>query len=209
MGAMRGKLITIEGGEGAGKSTNITFIKEYVEEKGLTPVMTREPGGTVLGERVRQMVLSPDSGEVAAEAELLLMFAARAQHIRDVIRPALEQGRWVICDRFIDASWAYQGAGRGIDSQYLAFLERWILAGLMPDMTLLLDLPVETGMARVSQRGASDRFEQEQLSFFERVRAAYRQRAEDCKDRFIVIDASQDLPRVQASLADALDTLLL
>lgn len=186
----RGRLITLEGGEGAGKSTLLRGLEEHLRGQGVDLVVTREPGGTVVGEAVRGVVLDAANNELSAEAELLLMFASRAQLVRQVIEPALAAGRWVLCDRFTDASYAYQGGGRGQPVERIAELERWAAMGLKPDVTLLLDLPVSTGRARAAGRGDADRIEVEGDAFFERVRAAYRERAASEPARFRVLDAS-------------------
>jgi dTMP kinase len=201
--AARGKFISLEGGEGAGKSTLLAGLREYVEQHGIKLVQTREPGGTSLGEAVRAIVLDPTRSDLAAESELLLMFASRAQLVREVIEPALSAGQWVLCDRFADASYAYQGGGRGQPVQRIAELERWACAGVKPDLTLLLDLPVATGRARAAGRGDADRIEIEADSFFERVRASYRERAAAEPQRFRVIDASHSPAAVlhEATLA--------
>jgi len=187
---MRGRLITLEGGEGAGKSTLLRGLEAHLRERGVDLVVTREPGGTVVGEAVRGVVLDAANNELCAEAELLLMFASRAQLVRQVIDPALAAGRWVLCDRFTDASYAYQGGGRGQPVERIAELERWAAHGLKPDVTLLLDLPVSTGRARAAGRGEADRIEVEGDAFFERVREAYRERASADPARFRVLDAS-------------------
>ncbi|MGC1549168.1 MAG: dTMP kinase [Rhodanobacter sp.] len=198
----RGKFISLEGGEGAGKSTLLAGLREHFIAQGIDLRLTREPGGTPLGEAVRTMVLSPTHREVCAESELLLMFAARAQLVREVIEPALAAGQWVLCDRYVDASYAYQGGGRGQPSERIAELERWACAGLKPELTLLLDLPVATGRARAAGRSEADRIEVEADAFFERVRAVYRQRAATDPERFRVIDASQSAVAVlQAAVA--------
>ncbi|MFC4761518.1 dTMP kinase [Dyella koreensis] len=186
----RGKFISLEGGEGAGKSTLLAGLREHIVTHGVDLVLTREPGGTELGEAVRAIVLDPARHGMVAEAELLLMFASRAQLVREVIEPALAAGRWVLCDRFTDASYAYQGGGRGQPVERIAELERWATDGLSPDITLLLDLPVATGRARAAGRGEADRIEVEADAFFERVREAYRARAATDAARFRVIDAS-------------------
>lgn len=189
---MAGLFITLEGGEGAGKSTLIQGLRQWLaSEHGTEPMLTREPGGTRLGEAIRTLVLDAGQDQVSAEAELLLMFAARAQHVREVLEPALAAGRVVLCDRFTDASYAYQGGGRGQPLERIAALEAWAVAGLQPDLTLLLDLPPALGHRRIAGRGDHDRIENEQQAFFERVRAAYRARAEACPGRFHLIDASQ------------------
>lgn len=204
----RGKFITMEGGEGAGKSTNMHFVHELLRGAGKEGVVTREPGGTALGEKLRGLLLDKSGDPMAEDTELLLMFAARAEHLAKVIVPALEAGRWVLCDRFTDATFAYQGGGRGITLERIAALEQWVQRGLQPDATLLLDIPVELGAARVRNRGAQDRFELEKSEFFERVRAMYLRRAAQDPARFIVVDASVELTRVQSALAAAIRRLL-
>lgn len=208
MSPKRGLFVTIEGGEGVGKSTNITFIADQLERAGINFQLTREPGGTPLAEDIRQLLLTPRKESVAETTELLMMFASRAQHIAEVIEPALQRGDWLICDRFTDATYAYQGGGRGIDQQKISDLERWVQGDLRPDYTLLLDAPVAVGMARANKRGELDRFEQEQRQFFENVRNAYLSMAEQYSDRYRVIDASQSLEQVQVSLADVLATMI-
>jgi dTMP kinase len=204
----RGCFITLEGIEGAGKSTVARYILEWLQARGQPAVLTREPGGTPLAERVRELVLQPDGEAIPADAEMLLMFAARSLHLANLIRPALDRGDWVICDRFTDATRAYQGGGRGLDRTAIEALARLVHADLQPDLTLLLDLPVATGMARArARRGQTDRFEQEQATFFERVRAAYLELARADAPRFCIVDAARDLPAVQASVARALTGL--
>jgi dTMP kinase len=201
----RGRFITLEGIEGAGKSTVARYILEWLQSRGQPAVLTREPGGTPLAERVRELVLKPDGEAVPADAEMLLMFAARSLHLANLIRPALARGEWVICDRFTDATRAYQGGGRGLERTSIESLAHLVHADLQPDLTVLLDLPVATGMARArARRGANDRFEQEQGAFFERVRVAYLELARADAQRFCVVDAARDLPAVQASVAQAL-----
>ena len=190
MTAPRGKFISLEGGEGAGKSTLLAGLRERFAARGIDLLLTREPGGTDLGEAVRSILLDPARRGMSAESELLLMFASRAQLVREVIEPALAAGRWVLCDRYVDASYAYQGGGRGQPVERIAALEAWACAGLKPDLTLLLDLPVSTGRARAAGRGEVDRIEVEADAFFERVREAYRARAAAEPERFRVIDAS-------------------
>lgn len=202
----KARFITLEGGEGVGKTTNLEFIEQHLAYRGIEFIRTREPGGTPLGEAVRDLLLGFQG--MHAEAELLLMFAARAQHVREVIRPALEAGRWVVCDRFTDASYAYQGGGRGLDTAAIGFLENWVQEDLRPDLTLLLDAPLEVGLGRAKKRGPADRFESETLAFFERVRAAYLGRAERFPERIKRVDASRPLPEVQADIARHLDALL-
>lgn len=185
-----GKLISIEGGEGAGKTTVFNAIRQYLSDAGITVIGTREPGGTAVGERIRELLLSPDH-RIAPEAELLLMFASRAQLVRELIHPALAQGQYVLTDRFTDASFAYQGGGRGLPLAQIEALERDFV-GIRPDLTLLLDLGVEQGMARAQSRGqALDRIEQERTDFFLRVRETYLQRAAQEPHRIVIIDASQ------------------
>lgn len=195
-----GRFITVEGIEGAGKSSNLQYLRERLEEAGHRVVTTREPGGTPLGEEVRGLLLDRREGGMAAETELLLMFAARAEHLERKILPALEQGTWVLCDRFTDASYAYQGGGRGIDWQRIQTLETWLQGDFRPDLTLLFDLPAGLGLERAGRRSAPDRFEQETVRFFERVREAYLQRARQDPGRFRVIDASRPLAEVRARI---------
>jgi dTMP kinase len=204
---MRPRFITLEGGEGVGKSTNLAFIEQYLISRGVDLVRTREPGGTPLGERIRGLLL--ESADMSSHAELLLVFAARAQHVAEVIRPALAAGQWVLSDRFTDASYAYQGGGRELEVSIIGFLEQWVQQEIKPDLTLLLDAPVEIGMARARNRGAADRFEAENLRFFEKVRAAYLARAAEFPERIKRVDASGTLESVQAAIAGHLDHLLL
>ena len=203
-----GRFISLEGGEGAGKSTLLAGLHEYFARSGIELVQTREPGGTPLGEAVRTIVLDPAQRGIEPEAELLLMFAARAQLVRELIEPALAAGRWVLCDRFTDASYAYQGGGRGQPRERIETLERWATEGLKPDLTLLLDLPVETGRARAAGRGEADRIESEADAFFERVRGTYRELARQEPQRFRIIDASQPVDGVLRSAIDAVAPLL-
>ena len=199
---MKGSFITVEGIEGVGKTTNIDFIHQQLLAAGREVVLTREPGGTPLGEAVRGLLLDPAYTGMDSTCELQLMFAARAEHLAKVVWPALEQGQWVLCDRFTDATYAYQGGGRGIDSGVIARSWKTLVQGdFRPDLTLLLDVPVEIGLARAGKRGALDRFEQEKVAFFERVRAAYLEMAARSPQRYRVIDASQPLADVQQQLA--------
>lgn len=200
----RGKFITLEGGEGVGKTTNLTFIKDYLQQQGMTVTVTREPGGTALAEKIRQLVLAVDSESIAEITELLLMFAARAQHIQHVIEPALAQGVWVLCDRFTDATYAYQGGGRKVSIATIALLEQLVQGDLRPDLTLLLDAPIEIGMERAQKRGTFDRFEAEKISFFTRVREMYLTRATEQPKRIKVIPAHQPLIEVQNEIIDVL-----
>lgn len=204
----RGKFITLEGGEGAGKSSNIPFIEAYLRERDIPLLMTREPGGTPLSERIRAILLDKQEQHMSSDTELLLMFAARAQHLEQVILPALADGRWVVCDRFTDATYAYQGGGRGIASERIAVLEQWVQGDFRPDKTLVFDLPVATGLARAGQRSSPDRFEQEAHGFFERVREAYLARARAVPQRYAIIDASVDLAGVQSQIEAILADLL-
>jgi dTMP kinase len=204
---MKGRLISLEGGEGAGKSTLLAGLRAHFERSELDVLYTREPGGTPVGEAVRALVLDPAHRGMAVETELLLMFAARAQLVREVLQPALTVGRWVLCDRFTDASYAYQGGGRGVDAARIGELESLATGGLKPDLTLLLDLPVAHGRARASQRGDADRIEAERDDFFERVRATYLARAQAEPQRFRVIDASQPADSVLQAAVNAIDAL--
>jgi dTMP kinase len=204
----RGRFITLEGGEGAGKSTLLAGLRDYLQGRGVQLLQVREPGGTPLGEAIRSLVLDPAHAALSAESELLLMFASRAQLVRERIRPALGGGQWVLCDRYVDASYAYQGAGRGQPIERIADLERWACDGVKPDLTLLLDLPVSTGRARAAGRGAADRIEAEADAFFERVRQAYRERAQAEPQRFRVIDAGLPPDQVlQAAIVAIADLL--
>ncbi|HIF54802.1 MAG: dTMP kinase [Methylococcales bacterium] len=204
----QGKFITLEGGEGVGKSTNLSFVKQLLETHKIDVITTREPGGTIIAEKIRQLLLDKGDEVVSEQTELLLMFAARAQHIQQVIQPALRQGKWVLCDRFTDATYAYQGGGRGMDVSVIAWLENHVQGGLRPHLTLLLDAPVEIGMERAQKRAELDRFESEKQHFFEQVRTAYLQRAASNPQQIKVIDASQSLPDVQAAISDSLQMLI-
>ncbi len=199
MNKFGGRFITLEGGEGAGKSTNLEYVRRHLEQAGCDVMVTREPGGTALGERIRTLLLDPDS-EIHADTELLLMFAARAQHLQEKVFPALERGMWVLCDRFTDATYAYQGGGRGLDERRIEVLEQWVQSEFKPDMTLLFDIPVEAGLERAGRRGQLDRFEQERETFFNSVRQTYLDRAGNDPVRFRVIDASRELAAVQLQL---------
>lgn len=206
--AERGYFITVEGIEGAGKSTQMDVIGDFLDAKGIRVVMTREPGGTPLGEAVRGLLLNPDIRGMSMDAELLLVFAARAEHLHEVIRPALEAGHWVLSDRFTDATFAYQGGGRGIEASRIAALEQWVQGALRPDLTLLLDVPVAVGMARIAERGGRDRFEREQSDFFQRIRDNYLQRAAAEPQRFRRIDASVAAEQVSRDVLSAVGALL-
>ena len=206
----RGKFITLEGTEGAGKSTARLFIMKYLEKAGITVVITREPGGTDVAENIRQILLKRDEQEIVlAETELLLMFAARAQHIRHRIEPTLASGKWVLSDRYIDASYAYQHGGRGLPLNFINALDMQIVGKLYPDLTLLLDLPAELGMTRAEHRGAGkDRIEQEKMDFFKRVRDTYLERAKQDTKRIKVVDASVSVPEVQQQIQRILDNFI-
>ena len=203
-----GLFITVEGVEGAGKSTNLSYIISYLEQSGIDVIHTREPGGTPFAESVRELLLAPREENVDEVAELLLMFAARAQHLKSLIQPALKQGKWVVCDRFTDATYAYQGAGRELGFDIVAKLEQLVQKDFRPDRTFFLDISVEQGMQRVISRGEKDRFELEQSQFFERVRNAYLAMVEQQPERFILIDSSQSLDQVQLDIKHKLDLLL-
>ena len=203
---MVAKFITVEGTEGVGKTTNVNFIKSWLRQKEVQFVATREPGGTPLAEEIRDLLLKPRDELVVSSAELLLMFAGRAQHLNKVILPALQADTWVLCDRFTDATYAYQGFGRQMSRELIVQLENIVQGDIRPDLTLLLDIPVEIGLERANDRGDPDRFEQEQQDFFNRVRAGYLSLANENSDRYVVIDASQELQGVQTDIALALDT---
>ncbi|MBT3197299.1 MAG: dTMP kinase [Gammaproteobacteria bacterium] len=195
-----GKFITVEGSEGVGKSTNIAYMAQQLEQQGIDLIQSREPGGTPLGEEVRDLLLDHRHTGMSQDAELLLMFAARAEHLSQLILPALEAGQWVLCDRFTDASFAYQGSGRGIPADRIEVLEQWVQQGLQPDFTLLLDIDPEVGLRRAAERGGLDRFEREEIAFFHRVREGYLQRAMKFPQRFHRVDAAQPLAEVQREI---------
>ncbi|WP_111642016.1 dTMP kinase [Marinimicrobium alkaliphilum] len=204
----QGRFLVLEGTEGVGKSTNLAFVRQWLEARGLDVVVTREPGGTPLAEEVRELLLAPREETVVPTAELLLIFAARAQHLAQVIEPALARGAWVLCDRFTDATYAYQGGGRGLDTGVIAQLETLVQGERRPDLTLVLDIEPAQGLARASRRGALDRFESEEIAFFERVRAAYRARAQAAPERYALVDAGLPLADVQAAIDAQLTVLL-
>jgi len=204
----KGKFITVEGIEGVGKSTNIEFLAGLVESAGHAVLRTREPGGTPMAESIRELLLEHGHEPVPDVAELLLFFAARSLHLHNAIRPALERGTWVICDRFTDASRAYQGSGRGLDMAMINRLADWVQEGLEPQLTLLLDAPAAVGMARAGARGQSDRLESEQASFYTRVRNGYLDLALAYPERFHVVDASRPIDEVQASIRQAMARIL-
>ena len=205
---MKGLFVTLEGPEGAGKSTNREYLADRLRARGLDVVLTREPGGTPLAERIRDLLLTPADEPMAIDTELLLVFAARAQHLAQVIRPALARGAVVLCDRFTDATYAYQGGGRGLPLERIAQLETFVQGDLRPDLTLIFDLPVEVGLARAAARGRLDRFEQEGMRFFEAGRCAYLQRAEAAPSRYRVLDAGQPLSAVQRDVEALIPELL-
>lgn len=196
----RGRFLTIEGTEGVGKSTNLTYVQNWLSQRGIEVVVSREPGGTPFAEEIRALLLARRDEAVDETAELLLIFAARAQHLQQVIKPALARGAWVLCDRFTDATYAYQGGGRGLSLATIAQLEVLVQGELRPDLTLILDIDVELGLARARERGELDRFESETIAFFERVRSAYRARVQTSPSHYAVINAGQALVDVQAEL---------
>ncbi|MDH5392306.1 MAG: dTMP kinase [Gammaproteobacteria bacterium] len=196
----KAQFITLEGSEGVGKTTNLEYIESLLRDKAIDYVVTREPGGTDLGEQLRELLLGHQHTGMADDTELLMMFAARAEHLDKVIKPALARGQWVLCDRFTDATYAYQGGGRGIDPLRIKILEDYVQGDCRPDLTLLLDAPIEIGRERAGKRSAPDRFEKEQAAFFNKVRAAYLQRASDDSKRIKVIDASLELDAVKLQI---------
>ena len=209
MSNKRGLFLTLEGAEGVGKSTNIGFITQYLEKRGIEYVLTREPGGTQLAERIRDLLLAVQEEPMSELTELLLVFAARAQHLDKIIEPALATGKWVVCDRFTDATFAYQGAGRGLSMETIDQLQSMVQGDLRPDLTIILDLDPEIGMQRASNRGELDRFEREQQSFFRHVRQGYLDIAKAEPDRCTVIDASKALEDVKRNLLTVIEQRLL
>lgn len=200
----KGFFITVEGIEGVGKTTNIQFISDWLKQHEISFVASREPGGTPFAEEIREVLLQPREESVCDTSELLLMFAARAQHLETLIKPALERGEWVLCDRFTDATYAYQGGGRGLSVDMISQLETLVQEDFRPDAVILLDVPVEIGLGRASARGELDRIENEKAEFFEAVRQMYLQRAKQHPERYHIVDASQDLAGVQAQLEQVL-----
>ncbi len=200
-----GLFITLEGGEGAGKTTQMNRLRAWWESRGREVLVTRQPGGTPLAEEIRELLLGERGESVDDLTELLLMFAARAQFLSALVRPALARGVVVLCDRFTDSTWAYQGGGRGVDSDHIAALESLVHGDLQPDLTLLLDLPVEAGLERAGKRGAADRIEQEDRDFFDRVRRAYLEQAAAHPERFAVVDAAADPDSVWEAIRDVLE----
>lgn len=211
--SVQGLFITLEGGEGAGKTTSRAYISEFLRQQGIEVLETREPGGTEVSEAIRHVLLDSSLPSMHPDTELLLMFAARHEHLQTKIIPALQAGTWVICDRFTDATYAYQGYGRGLDQQRIAALETWVQGSLRPDYTLLFDIDVPTGMQRVRARSqqlavSADRFEQEKVDFFERIRAGYLERAQQYPQRYKLINASASLEQVQQQLAEILKSII-
>jgi len=204
---MRGKFISVEGGEGVGKSTNIEFIRQTLADRGIDVLVTREPGGTPLAEEIREILLARREESMVPSTELLLVFAARAQHLQRVILPALEKGQWVVSDRFTDATFAYQGYGRGLSLDDISDLEILVQKGLHPDVTILLDIDVEIGLQRARQRASLDRFEMEEIDFFKRVRQGYLARLNEEPERFALVNAGQELDAVQMDIAAVLQRL--
>ena len=204
---MSGKFITLEGGEGAGKTTCLKHVEQRIKEAGIELCVTREPGGTRTGEKIREILLDRGNFDILDDTELMLMFAARSQHLNELIRPALAADTWVLCDRFTDATYAYQGGGRGISNERIAILEEWVQQGLKPDLTLLLDLPVEIGLKRAGLRSTPDRFESENVSFMERMRSAYLEIAGSEPERVKVIDSAQELDDVLLQIDVVLNDL--
>lgn len=203
---MKGRFISVDGADGCGKSTHIDFIKDWLNERGAEVIHTREPGGTAFGELLRQILLNNDDVPISARSELLLIFAARMQHVEEIIVPNLNAGKWVLCERFTDATYAYQGGGRGIDTETIAMLEEWTHGDLQPNLTLLLDIPVEISVDRVSSRGnAQDRFERQELEFKESVRKAYQARAAQFPQRIRLIDANNTIEHVRAEISSVLE----
>lgn len=208
---MRGRFITFEGGEGVGKTTQLRRIGQWLGRRGVRVVSTREPGGTERAEQLREILLSHGSEPMPPPCELLLMFAARSTHLENLIRPAVERGDWVLCDRFTDATYAYQGGGRGMSTESIDALAKIVHPDMQPDLTILMDAPIETGMARASSRNGQqgpDRFETERVEFFERVRATYRERAAADPQRFHVVDASRTPEAVEEAIRAGIDRLL-
>lgn len=200
-----GKFLTLEGVDGAGKSTHLHWLAEHLRDRGLTVVSTREPGGCVLAERLREIVLDCP---MTLETETLLMFAARSEHLAQTVRPALARGDWVVCDRFTDATFAYQGSGRGLGALKVAELERWVHDGFKPDLTWLFDVPLEVAAQRLSLARTPDRFEQESAAFFERTRAGYHARAQGEMTRFCILDGTQRIEALRVQMTHSIDRLL-
>lgn len=204
----RGRFITLEGIEGVGKSTHLQFIRRYLKKVGLPFIITREPGGTLVAEAIRKVLLTQHKEIITHQTELLLMFAGRSQHIANVIQPALDAGQWVICDRFTDATYAYQGSGRGVPKEEIAGLEQWVQGDLRPDHVFLFDAPVRIALRRAKGRGKPDRFETEREDFFKRVRGGYLERAKQFPEIYRIIDARLPLKRVQNQVAKFMDHII-
>jgi dTMP kinase len=210
MSSVKTMFLTVEGVEGVGKSTNIETIRDFLSSQNIDYILTREPGGTVVAEQIRELLLAVNENDPLCElSELLLVFAARAQHLEKVIKPALTQGKWVICDRFTDATYAYQGGGRGLNRSTISELESLVQGELRPDLTIILDLDPRIGLRRVSARGELDRFELEKLEFFDKVRQTYLDIAAADPQRYVVIDAARDLETVKSNLVEVLTTVLM
>ena len=204
----KGLFITLEGIEGAGKSTVVDFIEDFLTKEGHDVIKTREPGGTVIGEQIREILLKNENYTLTYDTELLLVFSARAQHIQEVILPALSLGKIILCDRFTDASYAYQGGGRGIDASRINLLEKWVQGDLRPNLTLLFDLDVSIGMQRTKKRSDADRFEQEEINFFEKIRNTYLERAKNEPQRFRIINSASSLENVKEQIVTILKDFL-
>ena len=204
----KGLFITLEGIEGAGKSTVVDFIEDFLTKEGHDVIKTREPGGTVIGEQIREILLKNENYTLTYDTELLLVFSARAQHIQEVILPTLSSGKIILCDRFTDASYAYQGGGRGIDASRINLLEKWVQGDLRPNLTLLFDLDVSIGMQRTKKRSDADRFEREEINFFEKIRNTYLERAKKEPQRFRIINAASSLENVKEQIVTILKDFL-
>ena len=204
----KGLFITLEGIEGAGKSTAVDFIEDFLTKEGHDVIKTREPGGTVIGEQIREILLKNENSTLTYDTELLLVFSARAQHIQEVILPALSSGKIILCDRFTDASYAYQGGGRGIDASRINLLEKWVQGDLRPNLTLLFDLDVSIGMQRTKKRSDADRFEREEINFFEKIRNTYLERAKNEPQRFRIINSASSLESVKEQIITILKDFL-
>ena len=204
----KGLFITLEGIEGAGKSTAVDFIEDFLTKEGHDVIKTREPGGTIIGEQIREILLKNENHTLTHDAELLLVFSARAQHIQEVILPALSSGKIILCDRFTDASYAYQGGGRGIDASRINLLEKWVQGDLRPNLTLLFDLDVNVGLQRTKKRNDADRFEREEINFFEKIRNTYLERAQKEPQRFRIINSASSLESVKEQIITILKDFL-
>jgi dTMP kinase len=204
---MNGQFITIEGTEGVGKTTQNEAIQTWMNNKGIDYIVTREPGGTQIGEKIRALLLDKTNKAMGSDAELLLMFAARSEHVEKKIQPALAKGQWVLCDRFVDSSFAYQGFGRGLGVERIKQLEQWTLGSLKPNKTFLLKMDIAQGLQRAAARADLDRFEEEKLDFYNKVEKGYLYRAEHDPDRFSIIDASQTIEKVTQDIESELETL--